>query len=369
VTGRKPAAAAMSRRVIVVGSINVDLVVRVPRLPVAGETVGGGLFEEHQGGKGANQAVAARRLGARVEFVGAIGSDRFGDSAAAALAAEGVGLAELRRLPGTPSGVALILVDSHGENLLAVAPGANAALTVADVERSLAGLALTESDLLMVSHEIPTATARAALLSARRAGARSILNPAPAMGLERRTFGLADLLTPNRPELAELAVAEARRLGRPSPAGDPPDHQASSLLETNAEGEGPRRGVVVTLGAAGALVVARDGTATRIVSIPARPVASVDATGAGDAFNGALAAGLIDGRPLDEAVRRAVVAAGLATTRSGAREGMPTTAELDTAMGAASSPPTDTSGPASAPVSSAPASSAPASSAPASSAP
>jgi ribokinase len=320
-------------RVIVVGSVNVDLVTRVARLPAPGETVGGGTFEQHHGGKGANQAVAARRLGATVEFVGCLGRDAFGDQAAAALTADGVGTTALRRVDGAPTGVALILVDAAGENVIAVAPGANAALTAADVMTALTALAPDEHDVLLISLEIPTAAVRAALQAARRAGARSILNPAPATGVDRGMFGLADVLTPNRGELATIAVEEARKLGRASPAATTPERQAQALLERNAEGDGPRLAVVATLGPAGALAVIRDGSGTRTVSVPAPAVTTVDATGAGDTYNGALAAGLVAGLALEESVGRAVVAAALATTSVGAREGMPTAAQLDDIVG------------------------------------
>lgn len=318
----------MTDRVIVVGSVNVDLVNRVARLPVPGETVSGGTFEQHHGGKGANQAVAARRLGAAVEFVGAAGTDAHGDAAADSLRLEGVGISQLRRLPAVPTGVALILVDASGENVIAVAPGANATLEADEVTASLARLAITGRDVLLVSHEIPTAAARAALVAAAGAGARSIFNPAPAGGMDRGTFGIADLLTPNRAELATLVVDEARRTGRPGPAGESPERQARSLLEPYAEGDGPRLGIVVTLGSAGALLVARDSAGIRTLAVPALPVKTVDSTGAGDAFNGTLAASLVAGYRLDDAVRRAVAAAGLATTVAGAREGMPTAAGL-----------------------------------------
>jgi ribokinase len=320
-------------RVIVVGSVNVDLVTRVARLPAPGETVGGGTFEQHHGGKGANQAVAARRLGASVEFVGCLGRDAFGDQAAAALASEGVGTTALRRVDDAPTGVALILVDASGENVIAVAPGANAALTAADVTTALTALDPQQDDVLLISHEIPTAAVRAALVAARRAGARSILNPAPATGVDRGMFGLADVLTPNRGELATIAVEEARKLGRASPAATTPERQAQALLERNAEGDGPRLAVVATLGPAGALAIIRDGRGTRTVSVPAHAVTTVDATGAGDTFNGALAAGLVAGRALEDSVGRAVVAAALATTSIGAREGMPTAAQLDDIVG------------------------------------
>jgi ribokinase len=320
-------------RNIVVGSINVDLVARLERLPQPGETASGGAFEQHHGGKGANQAVAARRLGASVEFIGAVGEDAFGEAAAGSLAAEGVAAGELRRIAGAPTGVALILVDASGENMIAVAPGANAMLQPADIRAALGRLAIGPGDVVVVSHEIPTETARAALLTARRGGARSIFNPAPATGLDRSTFGLADLLTPNRSELAILAADEARRIGRRRTAGESAERQARALLETSAEGDGPRIGIVVTLGPAGALLVAQGGAGIRTLAVPAIDVATVDATGAGDAFNGALAEGIVVGRSLDQSVRRAVAAAGVATTRSGAREGMPTAAELQALLG------------------------------------
>jgi ribokinase len=320
-------------RVIVVGSVNVDLVTRLARLPAPGETVGGGIFEQHHGGKGANQAVAARRLGAPVEFIGCLGLDAFGDAAADALAAAGVGTGAVRRTDAAPTGVALILVDGAGENVIAVAPGANATLTASDVTAALAGLGANSEDVVLISHEIPTAAVRAALLAARGAGARSILNPAPASGIDRGLFGLADVLTPNRSELATIAAEEARRLGRPSPAATAPERQAQALLERNAEGDGPRSAVVATLGPAGALAILRDGRGSRTVSVPSYAVATVDATGAGDTFNGALAAGLVGGRSLEDSVRRAVVAAALATARVGAREGMPTAAQLDDIVG------------------------------------
>lgn len=267
----------MSGRVIVVGSINEDLVVRVARLPAAGETVGGGAFERHHGGKGANQAVAARRLGAIVEFLGAVGTDEFGVSAEAALSEEGVGHGELQRVTDGPTGVALIFVDADGENVIAVAPGTNETLTETQVQDALARLRVSTADVVLVSHEIPTAAGRAALVTARRKGARSVFNPAPASSLDRSVFGLADILTPNRSELATLATDEGIRIGRPSLAGEPPERQARALLETNAEGEGPRQAIVVTLGAAGALIVERGkGGLTTTTAVPAIAVQPVD---------------------------------------------------------------------------------------------
>jgi ribokinase len=312
-------------RVLVVGSVNVDLVVVAPRLPGPGETVTGGDVARYQGGKGGNQATAAARLGAQVAFVGAVGADDMGREARAALAAEGIDLAGLVET-SRPTGVALIVVDPHAENQIAVAPGANGDVHAGQVAAALRRLAPGPLDVVLVCREIPPDGVRAALELGRDAGAITILNPAPADGADRPTLALADILTPNEIELGLLVD------GRP--AADP-EHAARHYL---ASGGGtrprPTRGgradrepaVVVTLGAAGALIV-RNGAAT--VSIPSPAVDPLDTTGAGDAFNGALAAGLADRLDLAEAVGRAVAAAAVSTTRRGARGGMPTSAELE----------------------------------------
>ena len=319
----------MPGRVIVIGSVNVDLVMRVMRLPAAGETVTGGRFARQHGGKGGNQAVAAARLGARTSFVGAIGDDAFGAEARAALAVEDVDLSALATVGGIATGVALILVDERGENSIAVASGANAMLQPRRVRVALEALDIAMGDVVLVGHEIPTATAREALRTARAMGATTILNPAPAVGIDRTVYGLADILTPNRGELATLVADEDRRIGRRSTAGESAGRTAMSLLETSAEGPGVGEAVVVSVGAAGAVVVRRVGG---IVDVPAPRVDVVDTVGAGDTLNGALAAAIAAGATVEEAVRSAVVAASLATTRAGAREGMPTTRELEAAL-------------------------------------
>lgn len=316
----------MSGRVLVVGSVNVDLVVQGERLPSPGETVLGGTFSRFHGGKGGNQAVAAARLGVPVMLVAALGDDEFGATARAALAREGVGTDVLVTLDHTATGVALILVDGKAENMISVAPGANAGLTATHVRNALGRLAPHPGDVVIVTHEIPTEAAREALRLGRAGGAWTVLNPAPAGGLDRSVLGLADVLTPNRGELARLVADDAKRSGRALPATDDPVKAAKSLLESTAEGRGAGVALLVTLGPTGGVLVRRD---MQPVDIKAPKVKAIDATGAGDSLNGALAAALAGGLDLEVAGRRAVVAASISVTRAGAREGMPTAAELD----------------------------------------
>ncbi len=350
-----------SGRVLVVGSVNVDLVVAASRLPGPGQTVSGGDLARYHGGKGGNQATAAARLGARVAFVGAVGDDEMGRQARSALASEGVEVTGLAA-SGRATGVALIVVDPRGENLITVAPGANGEVHAAHVRTALAALAPGSDDVVLVCREIPPDGVRAALEIGRYSGSITILNPAPADGLDAATLALADILTPNETELASLVGSgserddpetAARRVlagqptndGRRAPGGG---HQAGRRAQDPARavaetgvvaGTGVLaarsdhahdRAVVVTLGAAGALIVRATGAA---VAVPAPVVEALDTTGAGDTFNGALAAGLADGLDLARAVRQAVAAAALSTMRPGARGGMPTRAELEAFLG------------------------------------
>ena len=299
--------------VVVVGSVNADLVVSVERLPRAGETVTGGTFARHGGGKGANQAVAAARAGAAVAMVGAVGADDLGEEALRELAAEGIDVAAVARLDDAPTGVAAIVVDERGENLIAVASGANAELDGTLVEEAVERLIERgTSGVVLMQQEIPEDVVLAGIRAARAAGWQAVLNPAPARPLPDDLAGV--ILTPNADEARTLAGEEdvaaaaqalARRTGAP---------------------------VLVTVGADGALLVAGDeergdgrpavGDAG-IERVPAPAVEVVDTTGAGDAVNGALAAELAAGRPLTEAVRFAMAAAALSTRAAGAREGMP----------------------------------------------
>lgn len=316
----------MSGRVIVVGSVNVDLVVRAARLPSVGETVTGGTFERHHGGKGGNQAVAASRLGKPTLFVGAIGDDAFGGEARAALAAEHVDTSRLFTIPDAATGVAVIIVDARGENMIGVASGANAALEPGMVAEAIGRLGPLEGDVVMACHEIPTRTVAEALRVGRAAGATTILNPAPAPGLDAATVALADVLTPNRSELTLLAAAilgeEAAREVVTDPVG-----VAGRLLAALPSAE--TAAIIVTLGALGARIVRRSG----VEEVPAPTVAAIDSTGAGDAFSGALAASIAERRSLEDACHRAVAAGALATTQVGAREGMPHAADFRSFLG------------------------------------
>ena len=316
----------MSGRVLVVGSVNVDLVVQGERLPAPGETVLGGTFSRFHGGKGGNQAVAAARQGVPVMLVAALGDDEFGATARAALAREGIGTDVLITLDHTATGVALILVDGKAENMISVAPGANAGLTAEHVRLALGRLAPHKGDVVLVTHEISTEAAREALRMGREGGAWTVFNPAPAGGLDRSVLALADVLTPNRGELARLVADDAKRTGRTAAVPEDPGRAAKLLFEATGDGTTGTVALLVTLGSTGAVLVRRDKAPMEIKS---PKVKAVDATGAGDALNGAIAAALAVGLDLEMACKRAVVAASLSVTRAGAREGMPSLLELN----------------------------------------
>jgi ribokinase len=290
--------------VVVVGSLNLDLVVRVARLPGPGETVLGGDVFRNPGGKGANQAVAAARLGRRVAMVGRVGDDDAGRQLLASLEAGAVDTSQVRALPGVSSGTALITVSDDGENQIVVSPGANARLAPGDVAAALAALEAAAVTLLQL--EVPLETVAAA---ARAATGTVVLTPAPVQALANELLDQVDVLVPNRVELGQLA-------GGPAPESV---EQAVELA-----GRLAARAVVVTLGADGALVV-EGGQASHV---PAVPVAAVDTTAAGDAFCGGLADALADGATLRDATRRAVRVAAAACLRPGAQASLPTPADL-----------------------------------------
>ena len=292
--------------VLVVGSSNTDLIVQADRLPDSGETVLGGDLVISPGGKGANQAVGAARLGAKVSFVARVGNDMFGQEALANLEKEGVDLGFVVRDPETPSGVALIVLDKHGRNLIAVAQGANRTLAPADV--IAARPAFDRSHVVLIQLEIPLETVGVAAQTGREAGAKVILNPAPAATLPEDLFDFVDILTPNEKEAKLLS------------GKDSPEDGAKALLEKGLEG------VAVTLGEAGILF----GSSTDpIERFPGFSVKAVDTTGAGDAFNAALAVGLSRGDAMCEALRFAQAATALTVTRLGAQPSLPDSAEVE----------------------------------------
>ena len=302
--------------ITVVGSVNRDLVLTVEELPRPGETVLARGFVEGVGGKGANQAVAAARLGSQVRLVARVGADAEAEAVLRALAAEGLDVEAVRRAPGTTTGIASVVVDRAGENTIVVNPGANASLSVADLPERLARSA---GEVVLVQHEIPAEVVAAAVLRTREQGGTVVLNPAPARPVAPEVLAAVDVLVPNLGELATL-------LGAERPAG--PDG-ARALLERAAL---PCGAVVVTLGADGALVKQPGRPA---VHLPAPVVDVVDTVGAGDTFCGALADSLARGADLLAAAERAVRAASLAVTGLGAQSSMPSAAQLDAAAPAA----------------------------------
>ena len=306
-----------SSSIIVLGSVNTDLVIRGPRLPAPGETVLGGEFYQAHGGKGANQAVAAARLaGNPVTFIGAVGDDAFGRQAMEHFKRENLVCRYLKTIPGRPSGVALIMVDSQGENLISVASGVNAQLSPGDVDAVLDEV-FRSARVLLTCLELPPRTVARGLVRAKEAGLTTILNPAPADVAICRgdLLRCVDVLTPNEGEAAALtgidtsdvagAVAAARR-----------------LQELGC------RSCVVTLGASGCVVVEED-----VVPIEGCPVEAVDATAAGDAFSGALAVALAEGRSLVEAAHWSNRAAAITVTRPGAQPSLPSREEVDSFAG------------------------------------
>ena len=297
--------------VTVVGSLNMDLVVKAPRLPAVGETVTKGTFGTFPGGKGANQAVAAARLGARVRMVGAIGRDAFGSQLRDGLRRDGVDVSHVIEIEDAPSGVALITVGPQGQNTIVVAPGANWRMTTAHVDA--AADLIARSQILLIQLEIPIETVTRAAEIASSAKVRVVLDPAPApeSPLPDRLIRLVDVINPNEVEAKVLTgtnVADERG------ARD----AAERLLAMGC------RSAVIKLGARGAFVADGDTRA----AVPGIHVDAVDTTAAGDAFAGALAVALGEGRPIMEAVRFANVAGAISVTRMGAQPSMPRRAEV-----------------------------------------
>ncbi len=298
--------------IVEVGSINMDLVVRIPAIPKPGETVSGGVFNKYAGGKGANQAVAAVRLGAHVHMVGCVGKDAHGVELCSLLGQEGIDTSHIFVTQDQTTGVALIQVDAHGQNSISVANGANFCLTCDHVEIAL--LAIGKFDALVMPLEIPIECVQTAARLAAINGALVILNPAPAQVLDRGLLQLVDVLVPNEHEIEQITAMECKE--------DWQLRQAAGVLF----GQGLKN-LLVTLGSRGSIffsAASPDG-----LPISAFPTQTVDTTAAGDCFIGALAVGLCEGNSMEAAAKFASAAAAISVSRNGAQPSLPDRDEVE----------------------------------------
>lgn len=304
---------AAKNEIVVVGSANIDLVVKSSQLPRPGETVLGGKFYSVPGGKGANQAVAAARAGGKVAFIGRVGADDFGDRLRKNLEKEKIDTTFLLSTPEEPTGVALINVGPNGENAITVAPGANSALTPEDIKK--ARTLISRAGILLLQLEIPIATVVEAIEIAHGSSTKVILNPAPAASLSKDILKKVFLLTPNEIEAGNLAGIEVENVRTALRAGK----ILVSLGTSN---------VIITLGSKGALAVSEGWSRY----FPAFRVKPVDTTAAGDVFSGALAVAINEGKTVGEAVVFANAASALSVTRPGAQSSCPSRAEIETML-------------------------------------
>lgn len=295
--------------ITVLGSVNIDLIATVERLPSPGETVAGDSFSTAAGGKGANQALAARRAGSEVRMAGAVGRDPFAEPALALLKEAGVDCSAVRAVD-RPTGTALILVDATGENIITVVAGANGALGPEDARKAVGAMAA--GDILLMQMEVPERVVEAALLAARERSVKTLLNVAPLTRAARRLAGLADIVVANETEFAGLA-------GMQSTAS--PEDREQALMRLHRESG---QAIVVTLGSEGAVAVS-DG---RLLRVAALDIVPVDTVGAGDTFCGFLASGIDEGLSLETALARASTAASLACLSAGAQPSIPCLAEV-----------------------------------------
>ncbi len=305
---------ATKPNILVVGSINMDLVVRAPAMPAPGETVLGEGFKTTPGGKGANQAVAAARLGANCQMIGRVGEDDFGGCMLAGLAADNVDCSMVMKTADAPTGVAMIIVDAKGENSIVVASGANFRLTPDDVFSCESAFA--RADIVLLQLELPLPTVRAAIEVARRHACKTILDPAPAPRNMPPELYQVDIISPNATEAESLTGTQCLE--------ERVDKQVASEMVTRGA-----RAAVLKLGPRGCLVVMADG---HIYTVPTYKVNVVDTTAAGDAFTAALAVAVGQGRSMHEAARFANAAGALACTKFGAQTAMPMAEEVEVLM-------------------------------------
>lgn len=308
----------MNSKIVVVGSLNMDLVACAPRIPVAGETISGHTFLSLPGGKGANQAYAAARLGARVAMLGRLGDDDLGRQLQKNLASAGCDVSGVLVTEGCTTGIALIFVDDSGQNSIVIVAGANGRLSTEDIAAS--AKLFDGAGTVLLQLETPLATVAAAARAARRAGARVILDPAPApaAALPAELLANVDILTPNETEAAILAGEAPRRMNA----------EEAFAVAQRLRASGPAT-VIVKLGDQGVALMAAEGSHV----LPAPKVTAVDTTAAGDVFNGALAVALSEGAEIVDACRFANRVAALSVTRRGAQAAAPSRAELDSFSG------------------------------------
>ncbi|HBB93541.1 MAG TPA: ribokinase [Bacteroidales bacterium] len=297
------------KNILVIGSTNTDMVVKSPRFPKPGETILGGEFHLFPGGKGANQAVAAARLGGDVTFITKLGNDGFGNQAREGLARENICTDYILTDPATPSGVALITVNAEGENTIVVASGANDQLQSAEIRDM--DIAFRKAEIVLLQLEIPMETVEQAILKAHDLGKKIILNPAPAQSIRPEILNRIFLLTPNETEAAILTGCAVT------------DLESAGIAAENLIRNGVKN-VIITMGSSGAFF--KNDTDEYL--IPAFPVMPVDTTAAGDVFNGAIAVALAEGKNWPEAIRFANRAAAISVTRMGAQSSAPTAGEL-----------------------------------------
>ena len=299
----------MPSKIVVVGSSNVDLIIKGDKIPARGETVLGGTFYKAAGGKGANQAVAASRAGGEVSFISCVGNE-YGEESIEGFRRDGINVDHVKKDPDIATGIALILVDKNGENSISVASGANLRLSVSDIQN--AQQLIRDADVLLMQLEIPLDVVEKAAQTAFDAGIKTILNPAPARPLSDELLSSVSILTPNETETEILTGMSVKNETDAMKA-------ASLILKKGVDV------VIVTMGSKGALLATRDETKI----IGGHKVEAKDTTAAGDVFNGALAVAIAENKSLDEAIRFANAAAAVSVTRMGAQPSAPTREEID----------------------------------------
>ena len=298
-------------KILVIGSSNTDMIIKLDKIPVPGETVLGGEFSTAAGGKGANQAVAAARAGGDVTFIASVGNDAFGSEAIEGFRRDGINVDYIKRVDSEASGVALIFVDKKGENSIAVASGANAVLDVENIQKLKE--VISQAQILLMQLETPIETITKAAQIAHDSGVKVILNPAPAQPLDDDLLKRVSIITPNETE-AELLTGV--RITNDATAVEAAEILLSKGIET----------VLITLGAKGVLLATPD----KKKFIPAFKVSAIDTTAAGDVFNGALAVGIAENKTFDEAIRFACAASALSVTKLGAQPSAHARQEIDT---------------------------------------